>query len=212
MGVTIVLQMERVRIAIQGALNSPSILKQLALYGYDRKKVLEGKALYEKMKLLENTMKQEKGAQLKTTDELHAAFDQAYRQYIKHVKIARMAIPHNRELWRILDLSGERKRTISGWLYQAETFYMNLYHIESAMANFGVTSEELSQAQAMMEAVAAARVKQFGDISEAQLAKKERDNALGALNDWYRKFIIIAKVALDNNPQMLEALGIMVRS
>lgn len=209
---TIIAQMERARIAIEGALSNPSILKQLALYGYDRKKLMEGKAYYEKMRLLENTKNQERGEQLRNTDELYAAFDQAYKQYIKHVKIARMAIPHNRELWRILDLSGTRKRNIAGWLYQAEAFYMNIGQVEGALAHFGVTSEELAQAKAMMEAVAAARVKRFGSASDAQLAKKERDDALTALNDWYRKFIVIARVALDQNPQMLEALGLMVRS
>lgn len=209
---TILSQMERVRVAIEGALKNPPIQKDLALYGYDRKKLLEGKGLYEKAKLLENMMKQEQGGQLKATDDLHAAFDEAYKLYMKHVKIARMAIPHSRELWRILELSGERRRNIPGWLHQAESFYLNVHLVKDAMASFGITSDELCQAQAMMEAVAAARVKQHGDISDAQLAKKERDIALDTLNDWYRRFVIIAKVALDINPQKLEALGIIVRS
>ncbi|NEP46299.1 MAG: hypothetical protein F6K35_46720, partial [Okeania sp. SIO2H7] len=47
---------------------------------------------------------------------------------------------------------------------------------------------------------------------EAQQATKTRDEALDALDDWLGDFLAIAEVALADKPQLLEALGVLVRS
>ena len=47
---------------------------------------------------------------------------------------------------------------------------------------------------------------------ESQDATKLKDTAFGELDDWMRDFYAVAKIALEDNPQLLESLGKFVRS
>ncbi|MEL6606343.1 MAG: hypothetical protein AAFP20_24355 [Cyanobacteria bacterium J06614_10] len=49
-------------------------------------------------------------------------------------------------------------------------------------------------------------------LSEAQAATQKRDAALDELQDWLSDFLAIAKIALEDDPQKLESLGVFVRS
>jgi hypothetical protein len=46
-------------------------------------------------------------------------------------------------------------------------------------------------------------------MGEAQDATLRRDRAADALQEWYSDFIAIARIALEDNPQYLEMLGIV---
>ena len=66
--------------------------------------------------------------------------------------------------------------------------------------------------QAQIIAVEAAVVAQKQERGDAQQAIHERDAALLAMDRWYSDFIKIARVALAEQPQQLEKLGISVRA
>jgi hypothetical protein len=48
---------------------------------------------------------------------------EAYAAYMRYVKVARIALKGNVAAAQKLDLNGERKQTLSGWLKQARQFY-----------------------------------------------------------------------------------------
>ncbi|MBR8536871.1 hypothetical protein KDU71_14950 [Carboxylicivirga sediminis] len=50
------------------------------------------------------------------------------------------------------------------------------------------------------------------EMAESQAATQTKNDAIITLKDWMDDFYSIAKVALYNQPQLLEALGIFVRS
>lgn len=47
---------------------------------------------------------------------------------------------------------------------------------------------------------------------ESQDATKLKDTAFIELDDWMSEFYVVAKIALEDNPQLLESLGKFVRS
>lgn len=47
---------------------------------------------------------------------------------------------------------------------------------------------------------------------ESQDATKLKDTAFGELDDWMREFYAVAKIALEDNPQLLESLEKFVRN
>ena len=199
------------QVAIENALGDKKVLQRLAVLGYDTKKIREGKVLRETTMMLQSVQKKEYGLQYKATDALRAAWEEAEELFAKHVSIARIVFKNNREVWNSLQLAGVRKRVISGWLEQARIFYVNAPEVASQLEAYGVTLAELESGKAMIDAVAAAYARQKQEKGKAQQATRQRDEALAALKAWMSDFMAIARIALKDDVQQLESLGVVVR-
>jgi hypothetical protein len=109
-------------------------------------------------------------------------------------------------------LAGERKESQSGLLAQLNQFYTNLSGNTEwleKMAGYGITAEKLAAAKALALEAEEALNRQKVEMGEAQDATLRRDRAADTLQEWYSDFIAIARIALEDNPQYLEMLGIV---
>lgn len=195
---------------IENALNHPDIQKKLAAFTYDRKKLLEGKALNEKVGLLQAVKKDNYGLQVSSTESLKVNLADTKAIYHEHVALARLTYKDSRGMRYRLDLNGPRKRRKEEWLAQAAIFYSNIEVIAADMARYGVTLEVLQQTKAMIEALSTTRQQQLLRKAEAQNATEKRDAALKAMDIWMKDFKTVARLALKDHPQWLEMLGIKV--
>ena len=198
--------------ALENAMNYTEIQKKLATVSYDRKALLKGKALNERVKLLQTAKKDYYGSQATSTDTMLANLAETQQMHNEHLTLARLAFKNDRGMQIKLDITGPRKKTKDGWLSQAITFYDRLDEIAAGMARYGVSLETLQQTKAMVEALATTRQRQMLCRGEAQDATEKRDAALKAMDTWMSDFRAAARVALKDNPQWLEMLGIRVRS
>ena len=198
--------------AITNALNNEPIKASLAEFGYDEPRLKTGMALYEKVAELQDNHTKEYGEQYAATDALNLAKAGANKLYIDYVKVARIALKGNRSADESLQLTGPRKESLSGWMKQAKAFYANALSsdtILAALANFGITREKLKAGQEWVIKVEDSYNKQLKEKGEAQAATKLRDEAFDNLQEWIADFTSIARIALAEKPQYLEALGII---
>ena len=135
---------------------------------------------------------------------------EAHALYIRHLSLIRLDLDPQSEYWDVLQLKGVRKQTISGWLGQVTTFYDNMGRVQDILNKHNITPEEIAQAQAMLAAIAAFRVRQSQGKSEKQQASQQRQEAVKKLQRWMRDFLYIARHALKDDKQQLEALGQVV--
>lgn len=77
------------------------------------------------------------------------------------------------------------------------------------MGAFGIDEAKLTAGQAAVKEVETRLAAQLKEKGEAQAATEARDKALEDLLDWMSDFVAIAKIALEDEPQQLEALGIV---
>ncbi|MEL7329962.1 MAG: hypothetical protein AAGJ69_08990, partial [Cyanobacteria bacterium J06559_1] len=75
-------------------------------------------------------------------------------------------------------------------------------------AIFGITRKKLRASQKTLQVVEAAAQTQEQAKGAAQRATQTRNAAMKALRDWLSDFIAIAKIALAQDRQLLESLGI----
>lgn len=203
------------RVMIENSLQDEQIKEALAAYGYTEEKLNQGKELYNKAEELHLARKREYGEQIAATAELDAVWDQAEKQYMKTLKIARVALKDNVRAYESTMLFGDRKRSLSGWLEQARAFYSNILadsDFLTAMSAFGYTQAKLEQEAALIDQVIAKHMAQKKEMGEAQEATEMRDKALDNLAKWISDFRAVVKVVLEENPQQLEKLGILARS
>ena len=212
---TIEQQLTAAQVAIDNARAEAEIKTALAEVGYDDMRLQQGRALYERALALHQRQRAEYGEQYAASEALTAAWEQAETSYIRCIKIARVALKNDRGAAQQLDLNGQRKQSLSGWLVQARQFYANALSAPDILAKlepYGLTRAKLEAGQAEVGAVEAANLAQQKERGEAQTATKARDAALDELNEWMSDFVALARVALDEQPQRLEKLGVVARS
>lgn len=198
--------------AISNALNQAVLKPLLEEYGYTEERLKEGESLYKKADEAHLGQKKEYGEQYKATDELDEAKANAGNVYMKHLKIARIAMGNAPGPANALQLAGTRSRTLSGWLSQSKAFYANALNdslIMEALGKFNITKEKLETGQKLVLGCEAKYNIQLKEKGEAQTATKVRDALVDELDKWMSDFTGIARIALEENPQYLEMLGIV---
>lgn len=209
---TIEEQIRRTKVAIDTTLHHPELLKKLTVYGYNKDKMLTGKGLYEKVISLNSAQQKEYGESYDATDSLHIAKAEARQLYMHHVSTARFALKNDRGFWKTLQLSGNRKKGLFGWLEQAQVFYANIGEVMDIIIKYNITEAELEQGQAMVEAVFEAYETRRKELNEARQSTQKRDEALHEMNAWMSRFIRIAELAFDDDAEALEMLGLLKKT
>jgi hypothetical protein len=208
-------QLNLANIAIDNALAEPSISQALDGFGYTLKRLYQGKQLREQARALYQSQKGAYGDVQTANDAYTAALKLARATYMRHLKIARIALEGERGMRQKLGLAGERKHTQAAQLAQGQQFYANALSdtiILGKLAAFGITKDMLAEGQRQFNVVAqsdaARRLRQgaAGDVTQA------RDAALLALDAWMRDFKQIARIALRDRPQLLDMLGMDARA
>lgn len=208
-------QLNLANIAISSALTEPSLAVALAGFGYTAERLRQGGALHEQALALYQRQKNAYGDLHTAIDAYAAAQAQAQETYIRYVKIARIALEHDRGAIHKLSLAGQRKRLQAGQLAQAQQFYANALFdstIRSKLAAFAITPTMLEAGRQQVEAVAESDVVRRKRQGAARDTTSARDAALAALAGWMRDFVQVARVALRDRPQLLEMMGIKARA
>ena len=199
------------RIAIDNALSNEQIQAALKEFGCTADQIRAGKALYETALTAQQRQGAQRGDQIAATARLNQARATAHKSYMQLVQLARLAFKTQPGIATKLAIAGPRQKSLSGWLLQAKQFYTNALsdgEIQFGLADYGVTLAKLQAAQAAVEAVEAANSLQEREKGEAQAATQARNAAIAALNDWLSDFLAVARIALADNSQLLEILGI----
>ena len=188
---------------------------ELAEYGYDENKISEGKALYnEARKYFDINLKE-------TREETSASlvFQEKYqniqKKYSVHRKKARIVFEENEEALRQLKLKGNASRAIASAMEEMRAFYQLLDTTPSLLTplkQLKISEQDVkSQLQEFPE-VEKAYATYLQEKGESQQATKDKNKSFEALDKWVSKFYKVAKIALEDRPQLLEALGKFVRN
>jgi hypothetical protein len=202
------------KILIENSINDKEILEAVKIYGFDESKIKIGKELYESLQDLINKQKKEYGEQYEATENLQKSWEKSDASYIKALKISRIVFQDNIKAQNSMMLNGKRKQSISGWLEQAEAFYKNLTSddgLMQEMQKFGYTQAKLDSEYELVKDVIDKNLKQKKETGEAQEATELRDRKIDELDKWLSDYRQVVKVALEDNPQKLEKLGIIAK-
>ncbi|MEQ9440027.1 MAG: hypothetical protein RIG62_13310 [Cyclobacteriaceae bacterium] len=198
------------RLSLSNALGYVPLKKPLATFSYDRPKLLKGQSLLEKVLELQSTKDDTYGAQKDATDAINQEWATLKTLFNEHRQLARLAFKDQRGVLTQLKLDTRLKTAFSGWITQATAFYGKIGQHSEGMARYGVNTEVLHGAQSRLEALLGLYSQQSQRKAEAQHITEQRNKALKDLDHWMRDFYRIAKVALQDEPQLLEMLGYVV--
>jgi hypothetical protein len=196
---------------ISGARNHPEILERMNSYGYTAERITGGEELLKNARRQVARHSEEYSEQYVATEELEKSRATTYTEYIITLKVVRVAFKNQPGKLPDFNATGRRKRSLSGWLNDARVMYTNLQSPEAleVMSKYGYTSERLQKEYQQVEEVSQLHSKRLAETSGAQQSTQERDAAIDEVCNWFSDFRAIARVALYDKPQLLEALGIV---
>lgn len=196
---------------LTNAQEHPDIAAALDLLGYDAVTLQEGQTLLETARALHDTQIREYGEQHAATRAFETALQVADKAYATHRRLAKLAFKTDAQRQTDLHLNARKPRAYKPWYEQARHFYTALLAdtaAQNSLARFKITLEALTAAQTQVEQTLSLKNEQEREKGEAQDATQQRNAALENIDEWLTDFKVVARIALEDTPQLLEALAL----
>lgn len=207
--------LELYRVALENAKNQSEIATIMSELGFDSAKIAEGKDLLAKTRSAFDLNKTE-------DDETSAAYanfsskkSQLENSFTLHRKKAKVVFRNDSLTADKLAITGAMPRAYIKWLETAKKFYSVAStdtDIQTKLARLKISVEDITAANTLISELEAARIEYLREKGESQDATKAKDAAFAEIDDWMSEFYAVAKIGLEDNPQLLEALGKTIKS
>lgn len=206
--------LEQYRVTFENTESQPQIASTMAEYGYDSAKVAEGKALYETTRLAFDSNQTETGEATAAYALFESKRDQLDDIYSAHRKKAKVIFRDDLVTADKLEVSGTMPVAYVNWLETVRKFYNTSIAdtvIQTKLSRLKITPDDLNAAKALIPEVETLRAAYLKEKGESQDATNIKDTAFAKLDSWMSEFYAVARIAMEDNPQLLEALGLVVK-
>ena len=203
------------QLAIDNSLADAEIQARVAEYGYTAAKLTAGKALYTAALNAVSNAQATAGAQQQSTAQVQSTKQIAQDAYQALAKVCRACFSDEPARLTALQLDGRTPRTTGAFLTTATILFDNalgIPEIQTALAEYGYTAQKLQTECAKISSYNQANQAQEAAKGAAQQATVLQDAALAEMDAWTARYLKIAKVALRDDCQLLEKLGVLSRS
>lgn len=188
---------------------------ELAEYGYDDAKIAKGKALYDEARKTFDANIKETREETSASLAFQEKYQNVQKKYSTHRKKARIVFEDNEEALRQLKLKGSAARAIAAAMEEMRAFYQLLDttpNLLTPLKQLKINEEDVKNQLQELPEVEKAYATYLQEKGESQQATRDKNKAFETLDKWVSKFHKVAKIALEDRPQLLEALGKFVRS
>ena len=206
--------LEQYRVTLVNVENQKEIADTLAEFGYPSKTIEIGRKLLDKTNKLLDFNKKEDNETIRARADFDINYEKIKNKYSSHRKIAKVVFRKDDVVQKQLSLKGAIPRTYINWLIAVKTFYKEIIEdicLLNKLERFKITSEVAKSCLTDIAALETIRAFYLKEKGESQEATKEKDRALSELEEWMSEFYAVAKIAMEDRPQLLEALGLLVR-
>lgn len=207
--------LENYRVALTNAVTQPEVSATLAVFGYTAEKIAIGNQLLDETTTAYNTTKKETNETVSARADFDNKASQVETVYSLHRKKAKVVFRKDEVALKQLGLIGSNSQAYAKWLEEVKLFYSVLQSnktLLSQLESLNVNAEEINTAVTTIKELENARAIYLKEIGESQDATKAKDIAFAKLDDWMRDFYAVSKIAMEDKPQLLETMGILVRS
>lgn len=188
-----------------------NILKtELAEYGYDETEIAKGKALYDAASQKLDINKTETAEEKLAYDAFDKKFEELKKVYATDRKKVKIIYKEDNRTLSALAAKGVASIRTGALLDDMDTLYKQLQANETLrnpLKRLKITDEHISSQLTLLEEVRKAYASYIQGKGESQQATRDKDEAFAKIEKWVREFYSIAKIALEDKPQLLESLG-----
>ena len=207
--------MEKVRTALANASGNEVIKVALADYGFGDAEHIVGQKLYDNTHSLWENQKKEDADTLAASAEYKAQYRDVAEVLKRHRDNVRQLFRNEPAYLMELGVQGAFPNKYNEMFDSASRLYTGIKmndKIQQRLSRIKITPE-VADAQLRALAVLKTMRSRFdAETAESHDATKTKDSAMIEMKEWMDEFYAIARIALYDHPQLLEALGLSVRS
>lgn len=207
--------LERARTALVNVRNHPEIKAAMADFGMDESKLAEGDATYHQARSMKELSDRETKESRLASNAYQEAFEEFQALFKRHLDFVRIFFKDDLQMLINMGVQGKFPRKYTEVFDRAKAFYSTAQmdpNLQQQLSQIKITSEVVAERLSKLEELLAARSYFDKEMGESQQVTQSKNLALLKLKDWMDNFDATAKVALYDKPQLMEALGIFVRS
>lgn len=207
--------LEVTRIALHNVETNPVIKPLMEELGYNTTKIGEGKALLTEAKnqFLQN--QQIEDSKLKAYKLFENKRIEIDATYGKDRKKSKIIFKNDTLVLKELGLTGSVPKSYVKWLETISLFYNTLNaqaNLVSQLTVVQITSQSVTETLAAINELESLRAAYIQSKGNAQNATKTKNNAFVKLEKYMSNFYAMARITLDEEPQLLESLGKIIKS
>ena len=206
--------LEQFRIALENATANTTISAALAATGYEESVLNEGKALLEAARKAYTDNITEDDESKQAYHAFETKRDELDALYRLHRKKAKILYRNEPVVSKTLGITGRVPDAYIVWLDTIKRFYTTAEsseEIKSQLATLAVSAQDITDALSSINELESTRSEYLREKGESQEATQTKDQAIGELSSWMSDFYAVARIALEDQPQLMEALGKVVR-
>lgn len=203
-------QFASARVMIRNAKNHPVIQQKLAEWGYSQQHMLQGTVALEELEAVQQEQEECYNTKSNIDRNWRTQLASLRKSYAEHRAVAKIVFRHQPELLQRLRLHQPMPRRQPDWVMQTRAFYRVIVSESKEMQKLGIKAEDLTQTQATVNALLNLQEQRLQCKGDAESATQKRNEVRAKLRAWQQEFIRMAKMALKDDPQLLEVLGIVV--
>ena len=207
-------RLEQYRVSLENSENQSEISTTMSEFGFDQVKIDEGKNLWTETRSVYDLNKTEDDETSAAYADFSSKKEQLENTYNIHRKKAKVVFRNDSLTADKLAISGAMPRTYIKWLESAKKFYSVAStdtDIQSKLARLKISADDLTAGNTAISDLETARAEYLKEKGESQDATKAKDSAFAKIDDWMSEFYAVARIGLEDNPQLLEALGKVVK-
>ena len=207
--------LEQYRVSLENVGNQTEIATIMAEFGYDETLLTEGKTLLTKTREAFDFNKKEDDETTEAYQNFTDAKENLAKTYALHRKKGKVIFRKEPTTLSKLALTGSLPSAYIKWLETVKKFYtvaVSDTEIQNKLVRLKVSIEELNGTIQLISNLEQARSEYLREKGESQDSTKTKDKAFAEIDDWMFEFYAVAKIALEEHPQLLESLGKFVKS
>lgn len=207
--------LEQARVALENAEKQPEIAAALAKEGYDAEEIAVGKDKWQKTYDAYNQNRIEHDEKSVAYATFTSKKENLVKTYRNNRKKAKVVFRNDAVTGDKLGILKPVPGSFVGWLDLVKTFYSTALadaDIVTKLGRLKITNETLTADSTLIAEVEEARATYLRERGESQDAVKIKDAAFHKLDEWMSDFYVVARIALEDHPQLLEALNKPIKS
>ncbi|WP_378185722.1 hypothetical protein ACE939_11460 [Aquimarina sp. W85] len=196
------------RVALDNAKNQPEIATEMAELGFDIDTLNAGDQLLAQTRAAYDFKQLEDDETVAASTNFKEAKKQLETYYRRHRKKARVIYKNNPTILKQLGIYNTVPYNYAGWLETIRKFYTtNDSAILKPLERLKITAEDMITGLNYIKIVEQARSEFLKETGESEDATKQKEKAFATLENWMQEFYAVAAIALEDHPQLMEAIG-----